>query len=130
MAETTNVNTQSVNQTLNVKAGATYTAIFTVKEDAVTPLDITGWTAEMQVRAAVGAPTAELTFSTSNGSLVIDGPNGTVTLVIDPADTNGIATYTGGRIMYYDLEIDNGLGVRYAPFEGCFVLHPQITITE
>lgn len=130
MADTTNVNTQSVQQNLQVKAGATYTAIFTVKEDAVTPLDLTGWSADMQVRAAIGAPTAELTFSTDDGSLVIDGPNGTVTLVIDPADTNGIATYTGGRIMYYDLEITNPLAtITYAPFEGCFVLHPQVTLT-
>lgn len=126
-----NINNQSVQVDLNVKAGATYTAIFTVKDSPSVVKDITGWSAQMQVRAAIGAPSALLTFtSTPAAGLTIDGANGTITLVINPSDTNGISTYVGGRIMAYDLEIDNGVGVRYAPFEGSFILHPQVTITE
>jgi hypothetical protein len=131
MADAININTQSVNVTLNVKAGATQTIDFIVEETVGVPLDITGWEAEMQVRAAVGAPTADITYTSSPAAgLTIDGVNGKITLVIDPADTNDIATFAGGRTMFWDLEIDSTAGIRYTPFEGCWILFPQITITE
>lgn len=55
------------------------------------PVDITGYTAKMQIRQTVGSegtPLAEI--STDNGYIVIDGPSGKIELVMSKAITSAI----------------------------------------
>jgi len=115
---------------LTVNAGSTTEIEFIHKTDPATPKDLTAWTARMQVRPAYNAPSTLMSFDSDGNGLVIDGPQGKVTLTISPSDTNGIPAPAAGRVLYYDLEILNGVGVVYRTFEGELLLRPQITITE
>jgi hypothetical protein len=114
---------------LEVDAGTTYQVTFNCKQaDGITPMDLTGWTARMQVRTAYGAPgTPQFEFTSAGGDLVITPLLGKIVLTINPTDTDPITAPSTGRVFYYDLEIVNG-AVVYKPFKGTFTLYPQITI--
>jgi len=114
---------------LTVDAGTTLQVDFFVKEDPVTPVDLTGWNARMYVRAAYNQPGNPLiTFGTTPADgMVIDELTGKVTLTINPGDTDPIKAPKNGRTLFYDLEIYDGSGVVYRPFQGEFKLYPQIT---
>lgn len=115
---------------LVVPAGATFPFDFlAVESDGTTPMDLTGWTARMQVRPnfkKVG--NALLEFTTTNTKLVITPLTGKIRLIIPATDTDSIPVDKDGRQLFYDLEIDNGSGVVNRPFQGIFTLTPQITI--
>jgi hypothetical protein len=73
---------------------------------ATAPVDITGYTAKMQMRSYPDSPTAVLTLTTGDG-ITIDGPTGTITL-------HATATQTGAvnQGPYdYDIEIYQGSSV-------------------
>jgi len=85
--------------------GATFTLQMVYQNGAGVPINLTGYTAKMQLRLKYGAPDpAALTLTTENGGLTINGPTGTIsilatdeqTLALDPA------------LYVYDLDIISG----------------------
>ena len=76
----------------------------------------------MTVRPFVGASTTTVVASTANGRMVIDGPNGRVTVTLSATVTGDIpaARYA------YDLVLDSGSTiVRY--LEGKFIVTGAVT---
>jgi len=71
-------------------------------DDALgTPIDITGYSAEMQIRSQDnGCGDLLATFSTENGDIVITGPTGNIVVNIS-ADKNTFGNSTN----YYDLRV-------------------------
>jgi hypothetical protein len=87
-----------------------------------TPLNLTSYAGTMTVRPFVGASTTTVVASTANGSMVIDGPNGRVTVTLSATVTGAIAA---GRYSY-DLVLDSGSTViRY--LEGKFIVTGAVT---
>ena len=87
-----------------------------------TPIDLTSYTGTMTVRPFVGASTTTVVASTANGRMVIDGPNGRVTVTLSATITGDIpaARYA------YDLVLDSGSTViRY--LEGKFIVTGAVT---
>lgn len=89
--------------TYNILAdqGATLRRVITWKSPSLVPINLTGWTARMQVRTAVDATDVVLELTTENGRIVLGGVAGTVTLYVSATDMETIlpATYK------YDLEL-------------------------
>ena len=86
---------------LVIDQGADWYLQITWNDSNGDPIDITGFTAEMQMRSLPNATTAQMTLSTSNGGITLDGPNGIIEL-------HATATQTGNideGPYYYDLEI-------------------------
>ena len=99
----------------------TFNFQFSINNDAV-PLDLDGYTGTMTVRPFVGASTTTVVASTANGRMVIDGPNGRVTVTLSAAITGAIpaASYA------YDLVLDSGSTIiRY--LEGKFIVTGAVT---
>jgi hypothetical protein len=74
---------------------------------ATAPVDITGYTAQMQMRSNPNSPTPVLTLTTENGGIVITGATGNIAL-------HATATQTGAinQGPYdYDIEIYQGANV-------------------
>lgn len=65
------------------------------------PLDLTGYSARMQVRSSVGSDTVLLELTTEDGGIVIDALTGTIELRVDAVASAAI-TWTQG---VYDLEL-------------------------
>ena len=64
---------------LVIKQGATWLYPITWERPAGTPVDISGFTARMQIRDDAYSSTVLVDMTTANGRITIDGPAGTVT---------------------------------------------------
>jgi len=96
--------------TLNIYKGATLDLTFTWKDSAGVLVNLTGYTARLQVRESVDAAAflLELTTTLVSGSgIVLGGAAGTIQLVA-PATSTDDYTWDEG---VYDLELVSGAGV-------------------
>lgn len=113
---------------LVIYQGATFRKTLTWKvapdEDSPkTPVNLTGCTARMQVRAKVGASEVLLSLTTENGGIALGGAAGTVELLIDDEATAAI-TWTSG---VYDLEIVFPGGQVRRLMYGSVSVSPEVT---
>lgn len=71
------------------------------------PINISGWSAEMQIRKTVGSTGDPLVdISTADGTIVIDGPSGKIELIIPKAITVTIPV----GVWSYDCLVTNSGG--------------------
>jgi hypothetical protein len=109
--------------------GSTVNQVFTIKNSARKALNLTGYTARMQVRSwdrstsnTVSIVTAE--YTTENGYMSINGLAGTVTLLIPPAD---MAEFPAGSYQY-DIEVESAnSGDTTRIIQGKFIVRPEVT---
>lgn len=106
-----------------IEQGVDSSRQFTWKNSAGTPVDLTGYSARMQLRKSKADKTVLLELSTANSKIVLGGTAGTVTVMFSKADTVGV-TWTSG---VYDLELTSA-GMQTVRFiEGSFVLSQEVT---
>lgn len=87
------------------------------------PVDLTGCTARMQVRAEVESPTVLLELTTTNGGITLGGVAGTVDLYVSDEDTAAI-DWEGG---VFDLEIEHPSGEVTRLAQGSISVSPEVT---
>lgn len=108
--------------------GATFTYQFlwqketTPGSDVFVPVDLTGFTAKMQVRKKAGDPVI-LELSTANSRITLGGIAGTIDLLVAANITDALVP----GMYKYDLEITTGAGVVTRFVEGLFEVVGQIT---
>ena len=101
--------------------GSTWTLQVVYKDSNGVAVNLTGYTAEMQVRRKFDSDTPVLTLSTSNGGITIVGATGTLNLVA----TDEQAAITPG-LYVYDLELSIG-GVRTRLIQGTVTVSGEVT---
>ena len=90
---------------LAIKAGTTYNKTWEFLNEDETPMDLTGWTARMQLRTSMTAETETLELTTENGGIVIDEGESTLTVLILDTQTSALAVNNAKTKYVYDLEI-------------------------
>lgn len=106
---------------INVYKGTTFSLAPAWKIDNL-PVNITGYTADMQVRAtADSAIIVEL--STSNGRAVISGALGQTTLKLTATETAALAAGN----YFYDLNLTSPSAVVTKILQGSFVVEESVT---
>ena len=110
--------------TYNIAAeqGTDYAATLTYANSGGTAINITGYSARMQVRRSVGAPTSVLTLTNASG-ITLGGAAGTVAISIAAA---AMATVPAGNYRY-DLELVSGAGVVTKLISGDFTVTGEVT---
>lgn len=108
-----------------IDQGADWFINFQYKQPDGTPVNLTGYTAALQVRTSPLAKTAVLTLDTPDG-LTITANTGTIAAHATAAQT---AVITNGKYSY-DLEITNNVGVVTRLVQGTIEVSPQTTRTE
>lgn len=103
--------------------GATFSRIFTWQDAAANPVNLTGYTARMQVRDEADSSTAALSLTTENSRITLGGTAGTITLLVSATDT---AAVVAGEYVY-DLEIVSGAGTVTRLIQGCFTVDAEVT---
>lgn len=108
---------------LLIEKGATYhkTLIWEVG-DPGEPVDLTGYSARMQIRNTQGSMLLELTTSNARITLQPGGEAGRIDLLIEATDTEALA----GSTAKYDLELVSGTEVTRL-VQGDVTLSPEIT---
>lgn len=107
-----------------IEQGATFLMNITWKQSAGgTPVDLTGYTARMQVRKSYNEPDPPaLSLTTENGGIALGGAAGTIAIT-------GSATLTDAmeaRPHVYDLELVSGSVVTRV-VQGKAFVRPQVT---
>jgi hypothetical protein len=88
-------------------------------------VDLTGYTARMQIRASVAATNTLLELTTENGGIVLDPTTGKVTLTATAVQTAAM-TFTSG---VYDLELVDATGAVTRLAEGSVAVSREVTRT-
>lgn len=106
-----------------IEQGATYNQPLVWKDSSGTAINVTGYTARMQIRKTVDATTIILTLTTENGRITVGGANGLITLLVSAADTAALTTFCG----VYDLEVISPAGVVTRLLEGQVEVSKEVT---
>jgi hypothetical protein len=101
--------------------GSTWTLQIIYKDSNGNPINLTNYTAEMQVRRKFDSENSVLTLSTSNGGITITGATGTLDLIA----TDEQADIDPG-LYVYDLELNTG-GVRTRLIQGTVTVSGEVT---
>ena len=102
--------------------GATFSWVFTLKDNNGVVVDLTGYTARMHVRVTAATASTIIELTTANSRIVLGGTDGTITLALTATET---AALTAGSYVY-DLELLSGSSVQRL-LEGDFVVTSEVT---
>lgn len=118
-------------QNLDVDQGADFDQEILWKDSTGAVVDVTGYTARMQVRAELSDSTVQIELTTSNSRItlahVVGPPEYNIKLHISAADTAALAINNEKASWHYDLELISGGGVVKRLLEGKFTVHPEVT---
>lgn len=106
---------------LTTRAGASRDLSLTWTEGGE-PVDLTGWSARLQVRSSATSPTALLTL-TSPSDILLGGAEGTIWAGLTPAQTDSLDAGT----YKYDLRLDDGGGNVIFLVEGWLKVKEPVT---
>jgi len=108
---------------LEIYQGADFEFFIYVLDDNEAAVDLTGYTAMMEIRPEPGGEVLS-TASTTNGKIVIDGPTGEVGITLGYADTSLLPAGT----WKYDVFIQSpGAATRRCIATGDVLVAPKIT---
>jgi hypothetical protein len=107
--------------TFTVTNGAT--GIYISGGIATAPVNVSGYSAELQLRSLPSDPTAVLSLSTTNGGIAVTGSTGQFAVHATATQTRAIDEGT----YYYDIEITSGAGIVTRLAQGQVVVTPEVT---
>ena len=107
-----------------INQGTTWSVSLTYKDDQGVPIDLSNYTAKMQIRLSVESSKVLLELSTTNGKITIDGPNGRIQLQLEPNDTTSLGLVRRG---VYDLELTSPSLIVDRLLEGVVYFNPEVT---
>lgn len=107
---------------IEIEQGANFILSLVWNQSNGSPVDLTNYTARMQVRKSKGSATAELDISTSD-YITLGDALGTIDINV-PAAVTAALNFTSG---VYDLELVAGNGNVYRFLEGCVELSKEVT---
>lgn len=106
-----------------IEQGTTFQLNLVYKDSNDAPIDVSGYTARMQVRRTYDAPTALLDLTSENGAITLGGVSGTVNVSASPNLTRELPPKGG----VYDLELVNPAGVVTRLIRGAVSVSPEVT---
>lgn len=107
---------------LTIYQGATFRLQFYWRDSDEVGIDLSGYTARMQVRASVRATTTMLELTTENGGITL-GNDGGVLLFLSDEATAALTRRSG----VYDLELEAGDGTVTRLLQGSVEISPEVT---
>ena len=107
---------------LTFPQGDTWALSLTWNDSAGAPINLTGYTAAMQLRLTYDAVTPVLSLTSTSG-ITLGGSAGTVALLVDAPTTAAI----DAGIYVYDLDLRSGGGVVTRLVQGSVTVTPEVT---
>jgi hypothetical protein len=108
---------------LKIEQGATFRRVFTWRDSNGALVNLTGYTARMQIRRRKSSTDVEHSATTSNGGIALGGALGTVTVTIPANVTEDFAFNSG----VYDLELVASDNVVTRFVEGAVEVSKEVT---
>jgi hypothetical protein len=108
---------------ITINQGATFELTITWKDSAGTAINLTGYTARMQVRETYSSTTPIVSL-TNGAGITLGGAAGTIAIVISATTTAALAAPFSG---VYDLEIVSAGGVVTRLVQGTATVSAEVT---
>lgn len=121
---------------LTIEQGATTDLLLEYKDSNGSPVDLSGYTARMQIRPTIDSSTTHLSITSvtasdgtclnltpTSASLTLPRTSGSVGLFISAATSSGLS-FTEG---VYDIELESSTGVVTRLLEGIVKLSKEVT---
>lgn len=108
---------------LKINQGATFRYKFLWKDAKKRLVDLTGFTARMQIRSEVASPVVLASLTTENMGIVLGAKLGTVSLYISDTATSAFTWVTG----VYDVELIDPSGDVTRLSMGSVTVTPEVT---
>lgn len=108
---------------LVIEQGATFYQPLRWKDSDGNPIDLTNYTARMQIRRNHESDVVLLSLTTENSRIELGGSLGTINLIITAADTKDLNFSEA----VYDLELIDGNGKVTRLLQGAVTLSPEVT---
>ncbi len=102
-----------------IDQGSVWSVVLVYTDSNNTPVNLTGYTAAMQLRQNYNSATADLTLTTANGGITIVGATGTITITATAAQTGALDP----GFYVYDLELTSGSNISR-------LIQGQLTVAE
>lgn len=106
-----------------VDQGATFSRRVTWKNPDGTAVNLTGYTAALQVRATLDAATPTLELTTANSRITLGGAAGTIDFLVDATTMTAVPA---GQYVY-DLELTAANGTKTRLLMGDFEVRREVT---
>jgi len=107
-----------------VDQNATFSFIIEYKDNNGDPIDLDGSSAKLQVRDTAGGSKLAFSLTSPNGGIIIDEPNGKLTIKMTPTQTN--------KLFYpkssYDIMVTDSNLNKTKLLEGFITLSRSVTI--
>ena len=110
--------------------GATFRRVITWSDSTETAINLSGYSARMQVRESFGASTTVASLTTGSGEIALGPTNGQITIELSPAETAALpvtADFGDAWAGVYDLELVSAGGEVTRLLEGAFYVTPEVT---
>lgn len=117
------LSSQAGKLTIVIEQGTTFNPVLTYKDSLGALINLTGYTARMQIRLKKTSAAFLVELTTENGGITLGGAAGTITLLIT-AVASAALTFTSAS---YDLELIAGGGAVTRLLEGSVTLSPEVT---
>lgn len=108
---------------ITIEQGATFRLNLEWVDSNSDPVDLTGYTARMQVRRRYASTEAALNLTTENGGIVLGGAAGTILIEAAAGATDDIDF----KIGVYDLELEAADGFVTRLLQGAVTISPEVT---
>lgn len=118
-----NNDVQVVNITLTIFKDVTFDELFVLKDDADVEIDLTGYSAKMQIKNCGGSDPVLFELSNVNGRIILNSSPGEIQLKINDTDTGAIAFDKG----VYDLILTDPSGDTELVLRGDVIVKDSIT---
>lgn len=106
-----------------IEPGANFQLSLVYKDSAGALVNLTGYTARMQVRPTKDSDTVLMSATTANGTITMGGTAGTITVDVPAADTLGVEGLKG----VYDLLITSPAGAVTRLLQGVAYINQDVT---
>jgi hypothetical protein len=113
----------ATNYNTTIDQGADWYINFSYKDSAGVAINLTGYTAAMQLRSEPESTTTALSLSSPSSGIVITGATGLIAVHATAAQTGAIVE----GIYYYDLEITSASSIVTRLIQGQITVSPQVT---
>jgi len=113
----------AANNNFVIDQGANWFVTVVYKDSAGVAIDLTGYTAALQIRDTYADSTTDLSLTSPSGGITITGATGTIAITATAVQTAAIAAGT----YVYDLEITSSGGIVTRLIQGKISVSPQVT---
>ena len=105
-----------------IDQGATWSVTVTYTDSTGAPINLTGYTAAMQVRQQYSSTDADLTLTSPSGGIVITGATGVIVITMTATQTASLEE----GFYVYDVELTSG-SFKDRMMQGQLTVAPEVT---